>query len=222
MASLRIPEPYKAGLTQIASLDENTAQELLEALKTIPPALYRKDVSARLAERVGSISPGDIRDVIESLFGLTLGRIGSDVSVQQFVDDILDTLADEESAIITDENRDAVRQKLNHLLNVDSLMIGAKAYEVLFEHERNFTTARILTDVRPVFGDKVEGDPVAAIIVHNLKVNYFEAGKRLEFYVAMDTSDVQKLIDTLERARAKAESLKEMLASTEILYVDAE
>jgi hypothetical protein len=223
MASLNIPETFRQGLSLIINLDETSAQEFIEALKHVLPAIYRKDVSARLAEKLSSIPPTDVREMVDALFGLSVGRSGSDVSVPQFVDDVLDTLSqDTEHKTITDENRAAIKQRLQELLDIDILRIGAKAFEVLFEHEHNLTAARILTDVRPVFGDNVAERPMAAIIVHNLRISYMDAGQRREFFVALDTSDIEKLMKTVERAKVKADSLKALLATTDVPYVDAE
>jgi hypothetical protein len=218
MASLTLPEPIYEPLLHIASLEEDAANELLEALKAAAPAIYRKDVVPRVTEKIRSIPVEKSEDIIEALFSLSVGRFSADdvVTVSDFVEDVVDALPD-----IDNEKREVFKQRLTQLLDADCLRIGGKAYDLLSEHEHNLIGARILTDLRPIFGESPESPPIGAIVVHTLKINYFEGNQRRVFYVALDTSDVKKLIETLERGRSKASSLKEILATTQVSYVDA-
>jgi hypothetical protein len=58
---------------------------------------------------------------------------------------------------------------------------------LLADQERLLGGVRILTDGRPVYGQEVQGDPVAVLINHTLKLSYYQDGKPLEFFVALDT-----------------------------------
>jgi hypothetical protein len=92
---------------------------------------------------------------------------------------------------------------------------------VLTEEERIFYSARILTDIRPIFneaGNLIE----AAVIVHNLKIHFGENGDETDFYVALDTSDIQALREVLDRADEKAKQLQSLLQRSQISYLDAE
>jgi hypothetical protein len=55
-----------------------------------------------------------------------------------------------------------------------------------------------------------------------LKIGYQEADEEKEFFVALDDSDVDDLIKTLEHAKAKAQSLKAVLAKAELRHIDVE
>ncbi|MDQ3252968.1 MAG: hypothetical protein M3R15_03515, partial [Acidobacteriota bacterium] len=46
------------------------------------------------------------------------------------------------------------KQRLAQFLNVKSLQLVAKAHDVLLEHSQVFISARIVSDIRPVFGEK--------------------------------------------------------------------
>ncbi len=79
----------------------------------------------------------------------------------------------------------------------------------------------MLTDIRPVFGVRPEA-PQAAVIVHNLRIHYHQGGAHRDFLVTMDSQDIQDLIDTLERAKVKAENLKVVLATAGIPDIEPE
>jgi len=77
----------------------------------------------------------------------------------------------------------------------------------MLEHEHVWHSARVLTDLRPVFGADPKQAPAAAVIIHNLKIAH-QAGREIrEFFVALDNQDLRKLQEVLERAVKKEASL---------------
>jgi len=102
-----------------------------------------------------------------------------------------------------------------------SLGTTSKALDVMTEHERILCGARVITDVRSVFADPAE-KPTAAVIVHMLKISYHQNREHKDFYVALDSSDVRKLKEILQRAELKAKSLSAVLAGTGISILDAQ
>jgi hypothetical protein len=77
-----------------------------------------------------------------------------------------------------------------------------------------------VSDIRPVFSDDVEEAPTVAVIVHMLKIVYYQAGERREFVVAMDTKDIQLLIDTCDRAAKKTKGLETVIESANMAYIE--
>jgi hypothetical protein len=96
-----------------------------------------------------------------------------------------------------------------------------KAMDVVLDHSHVFFHAKILTDIRPVFNTK--GDSIdAAVIVHNLRIHYEEDSDHKDFYVALDTSDIQELREVLDRADTKAKCLQGLVKKSGVSYLDAE
>jgi hypothetical protein len=96
-----------------------------------------------------------------------------------------------------------------------------KAMGVAADQDHIFLHARILTDIRPVFNNK--GDSVdAAVIVHNLRIHYGQDSDHRDFYVALDTNDIQSLREALDRADTKAKCLQGLLKTSGVSYLDAE
>jgi hypothetical protein len=83
----------------------------------------------------------------------------------------------------------------------------------MYEYENVYYKSRTITDIRPVFSTEIDSVE-AALIIHTLRIHYHIGAAHKDFYVALDTNDLQQLIDVLERAKVKAEKLKAMLAAS--------
>ncbi len=102
--------------------------------------------------------------------------------------------------------------RLTQLLAVPSFEVSAKALGVFGEHQLIYESARVFSDIRPVFGDDVSSDPAAAVVFHNLKIEYVEGTESKELYLALDGEDLDELIGVLSRAKQKEASIQAMLS----------
>lgn len=224
MADLRIPEEYEAGLTKLVALSDEAVWELVEALKEEPPVLNGSNMSARVASKLETVPRKDVDDIVGILGSLYLLRSRYGSSIDDFTNDVLQAMdeSDTEELKLSGKNRDHFRSRLSELLDLKSVGVGTKALEVLFENERSFHSARIVTDLRPIFGADPEEPPAGAVVVHMLKITYFERGRLRDFFVALDTTDVGTLRGILDRASLKDNNLKAFLDSAQMPYVDPE
>ena len=62
--------------------------------------------------------------------------------------------------------------------------------------------------------------PAAAVLVHMLNITYYNARRRERFAVALDQKDLDKMIDVLERARAKEKTLRSMIKAQDVSYIE--
>ena len=104
-----------------------------------------------------------------------------------------------------------------------TVAITAKAVDVITEHKHTYCTARILSDIRPIFSRKAESAE-AAVIVHNLQIGYHDggSGEHKEFYVTLDTDDIIALKDGLKRADKKTLVLESILKHSSVQYLKVE
>lgn len=225
MASLKLHEKIVTGLEKIPSLTEENFQELVSVLESYPLKLYQQRIfDEDAASQVSTFPKSDAKAIVTALFGLYVGRVGVDVDTSTYVNDITESLKEVkgESAewLAADESLGQFKERLTRLLSIKPLEVVAKANDVLIANGQTYLSAQILTDIRAVFGESVEASPAAAVIVHMLNIEYYQNGERQEFFVALDTADIGDLMKTLERAKTKAESLKRLLASTGVTYVE--
>jgi hypothetical protein len=216
--SIEVPENYQNGLRKISNLEENQFQELLSALTGLKPT-FQKEVIQKLASKVHSIEAKDIDEIVEAIFSLYFARRDLELSSTELARGI----SEAEELHIPSERREIFANRLINFLAFDhSLGVASKAIEVLREREHLLCTARIITEVRPIFGEQPTERPSAALIIHTLRVSYHESGDIKEFFVDMDTSDIAILRRLLDRAEAKEQSLKDVLGEAGIPNLNME
>ncbi len=213
----QIPERYKGGLTQVIGIDEATFQGLLEALSKAQPSFDSKAVASEVASRVSTISPKDAEMLVGAILSLYSVRHYYDLASDQLVGELAQAMAaSEDVALRLNGNEGKFRERMLKLLSIDSLGIASKAFELLYEYERAFCNTRILTDIRPIFGEQPESRPVAALVMHLLRISYHERAELKEFYVALDEGDIKLLREALDRADNKARSLRAVMEDAKV------
>jgi hypothetical protein len=170
---------------------------------------------------ITNLSPVDAQLVLDAVNSLFRVRAYGDVSVDEFVSDVCEALREEGELKANDESR--FRDRLVRLLSVEALDVGAKAAILRVEYGNVFCDARILTDVRPVYGKSVSAAPEAMIIMHTLKIAYHRgsAGGHLsEFYVALSPDEISDLRAALDRAEEKEKSLRSVIGVSKIRLIE--
>lgn len=207
---------------RLRELKEEAVDEIISALESQPPTLEHYALGARIAPDISTIEPDDVIEVVRTLIPLYSLRGSTGVPALDLAEDILQAM--DETGVqelkLSGQDREDFRDRMVRLLSVESIDVGLKANELLLDHEHTIHSARVLTDIRPVFGIDLEEPAKAAVIVHMLKISYHDESSEVkEFYVALDTGDISRLMGVLERADAKAESLRESLKDTDMDYI---
>ena len=224
MADLTIPEQYERGFVEIRRLEEDQVQELVSALEDESPMLSRADLQQRVEQKLSFDLSNNLDEIMETLVSLYALRDNAGLTLPDFVEAVtgmVDESDIEELKFAQEEERESFKSKLDQLLGLDSLDIAARAADILYERERTVHgIPRVFTDIRPIFGADPEAKPRGAVIAHTLKISYHERGQVRELFVALDTENVNELIDILQRANSKADALKQFLSDTGLQYVD--
>lgn len=221
MASIKIPDRYKAGLVVLSDLPDAIFGEVIASLNAMPsPSKGQKELTAWVSSEAKGVSLPDLQNLVETLASLYRLRVKSGVKPDVLAADVAEA-ASKDSALSV--SADALKERLTRLLAIESLnLVDAKAKELQLEAEHTFCDARIITDLRPVFGGNVSDSPEAMIIVHTLKLGYHDSLSQThkEMYIAVDADDVAKLTETLKRAEKKSRTLKEKLGSAGIRLIE--
>lgn len=216
---LEIPEALADGLAALFRLSDEQISVLQSELQQAKPRLSRAKFLEDLAGKIPTDPPA-ARAIAEALLSMYLARASFEVRAERFVEGVLSAAQEAEDERLHFEAAEAskIKDRLVSLLTEQSLAITSKAFDVMTEHERTYTTgrARILTDLRPIYGDEPTAPPSTAVVVHNLKITYHERGGIREFYVAMDTDDLLDLKDAIERAQQKEQGLMALLKPTNL------
>jgi hypothetical protein len=152
------------------------------------------------------------------LASMNNARVGADVSAKDFAHDVAEQLGSRKDKL--PPGADTLERKLTALLEVQPLVVSAKAFDLQHEYEKLFMAARIVSDTRTVF-NQAGTEAVGTMIVHNLNIKYSENGQFKEVFIAMDDADLAKLRRVLDRAEAKTTVLEKLIEKTGVRYFDS-
>jgi hypothetical protein len=224
MPQLTIPEEYAAGMAQLLALPDDAVRELTLALAGTPFLDIRNAdaVTSAISASVPSVPANDLRPVMATLLALSSVSASSDVSTEEFVDDIVRALKRSRRSDLSldDSSVSRTRNRLKTLLSLGALTTPAKAAAIQHEHEHTLCTLRIFTDARPVYGDDPAAAPSAVAITHMLKLTYHEGAKTEDIYIAFDKQDLLNLKSQIARAESKASSLRTVFTSVSVPVIE--
>jgi hypothetical protein len=209
----QMPQRIAQGFQSLSKLSEDSFEQLISALEEMTPKLFPQQIISELLTKV-DIPVDDVSAIVSTVMTLNTHRVLDDVTNEEIADRVLESAAE---AKISVADREAFRKKLLRVFELETLFISAKALGILQSSENLFRDARIVTDVRPVFGSDASAPPAAAVVVHMLDLSYQKDGNVKHIYIAMDSMDIDTLRETLDRAETKTESLKPLLQGTTIL-----
>lgn len=223
-SGLTLHKDIQLGIATIHSLSNGSAAELEAALESADLAAHAEALAERVALKVNAIPRSDVDKIVEALSRLCQISTGADVPPDEFVDDVYEVMGEskEYGLQLSPEGQQAFKERLKSLLSTKAVNVVAKARLVFIEHEHYFCYARIMTDIRPIFGERVQDKPSAATIVHSLKIAYHKGSEVRELFVALDEAGLDRLGELIDRARTKADSLKSVLKAADIRYIDME
>jgi hypothetical protein len=217
MASLRVPEEDRAGLARLLNLSSQDTQKVVFVLESVPITNALRQALVEKLSSVDTILQGNVNEVADALTGLYIVLAHSNEPPSEMANEVAASLKE---VGIELKFPDEVQQRLTQLLSFDSLVVSAKAEGFMYEYENVFSTARVHTDIRPIFGLDAHEAPKAGIITHTLNIHYFHGGQHKEINIALDEIDIGIIIDALERADNKGESLKSVLEMARLTYIE--
>lgn len=215
MPALNIPERYQAGVQKIATLPTDTLEALAAALNDVSAAVSSKDRTAAIRTKVEGISQDDLALIIRTLDSLYQVRAHLETPPEKFVSDIIEAVrGTKATALASSEDLKEFQSRLTRLLSAAPLAISAKAQVLEREYPQLYHSAKIVTDIRPIFGQSTKDPPDGVILDHTLKVVYHEClGDHRELYLAVNSSDLAELKKIIQRAEEKESTLRTLLSS---------
>jgi len=200
LPGLTIPEQFRAAVARVGTITEEQFSQLLEALQRPLTADTAEILTERIAEEVPSLPNLELRDVAAALASMQGVQRSAHVEISRFAADLWDSLIEEgEEAEGVDE--EIFKARIIPLLSNSSIhLTSVKVAELRREIERMFCSARVLTDLRTVFGYDAKKKP-ALTVMHTLEIRYHDdTGRLREFYVSVDDTDLTELREAIDRA----------------------
>jgi hypothetical protein len=219
---LRVPEQSFPALRELKKLSSGERQHVLTMLKEGTPTLKIESLTSKLAESSG-IGYEPARLIVDFLVGLNGAREFLDLKAEEFIKQFQTAIEELGKEDLRPDDWLEYSEIIRSSLSGDgALALSAKAVFLLRDHSHIFASARVLTDLRPVFRSEVVSDPAAFLAVHTLKISHETSLGVEEFYVAMDRADVLKVIEILQRAIQKEDSLKQLTLRSHVKLLEVQ
>lgn len=217
---LRIPLRYQSGLRALARDPDDQVARLETALDGVPSRL----TTSRLAEHVRKAVPelgDDTEDVLDAVLSLItlLPEDSDDASRAAEAARLADDVSASPDLDLEPEARQRFAARLRCLLQLEPVVLAARALDLVTEFDRVYHGSRILTDLRPVFGSDARAGPKAAAIVATLKIEAHDGGGEVKpHYFALDHADLVELRRVVDRALDKTVQLKRLAERFQLPY----
>lgn len=212
---IHIPPRYLSGLQAVASLSLEDTARICTAFDEAPRRLTLVRLAGHLQDALPDLEY-DAEQILEAVLSL-VALLPEDASGAKELAEDVSASRDLE---LSDTARRDLAVHLESLMTVRPLYLAARASSVVLDYDRAFHDARVLTDVRPVFGPVVDDGPQAAAIISTLKLEFHPAGDRgieSSFY-ALDRMDLVRLRQVVDRAIRKTDQLEKLLNDSDLPY----
>lgn len=215
-----IPEQFRPSFIRLGTLTDDQFVEIKAALSDAPFSVRVRSLSDALSAQVHSIAPTELHDILAAAASLLSVLERYEISPEELSKTIRGLLMGYDPAT-SPEMGDAFADRLLILLRSSQLYLAAKAGGLLTDNNSSYLSARIISDMRPLFGLSADKEPEAALIVHSLHVHALSgSGDEEDIYVALDSRDLQDLISVLERAVKKEKLLASFMEHSKITALD--
>jgi hypothetical protein len=220
---LAIPKSQRESFKQFVSLPDDKWKSLLQALEAAGPTISARALAKHVSRDV-DLAADQLRQVIVIAGSLYVTRDQRGANIEEFAEAVVEE-AVHDGLVGRDDPAETskLRERISQLLSLDhSLGVSAKATQLLISHKNPLLTARIFTDVRPVFTGDENPTPRAAVVVHTLQLVTGTDGRELSHYIALDSEDLKTLKRVVDRAIRKEASLKTIMSSLPLVEIREE
>ena len=215
-----IPKDEWPSLALLAELDEERASELSGALSSASDELGGDELVQHVVSRTPSIEGDDVKRILRTVRQIASAGEVLEVQPDVFLNDIAEGMGEiEERELRLDETKQRrLLERLTALTRSPAVEIHAKARSLQQDRENTYCRARVITDLRPIFGSDVRQSPKAVLVGHVLRITYHHGsrGTLRDLFINLRTEDLDQLSELIERARLKAESLHAFAAAADL------
>jgi len=224
MASVTIPESAYPAIQALVHLSSEEFELLLNELAQADAAATPYQFAEQIAAKSQRMKASTVKVIVNELFKLISFKEDSGKTLPDFASSIANSalaIASKDFAF-NEDNRDVLRDRLIRIFEAKGpLALSAKALDLLTDAQNLFFSAKMLSDIRPVFSE--DGTVAeATVLVHHLLIHYRNGNDHKDFFVTLDNNDLKQLRGVLDRAERKEATLKPLLRRLEVPYLEVE
>jgi hypothetical protein len=225
MNGITIPKKRIAGVLALAALSDSQVDIFSKEIELVEPTLSISAIAKEIAESAFDITPEDAEDVIDSFLPMYISTINNEVSVDDFILDIqrsLQTQVPSETGKFDDQIGEQLGRNLGKLLRLKTIERSTRAGQAIYDNEKTLATARILTDVRPIYESTSTSTSIVGFVaLHSLNLSIVSESwdDQKQFRVSLDLEDIDSLIAALTIAKSQALEVKKTADKLGVFFV---
>jgi hypothetical protein len=196
-------ETLQLGIRALSCLEEADFEGLVSGLAETPPAVYLFQLVERIHERQPAVGIGDAWSIVRAIDVLMRTLRDDSIDSSQILELIRPVLAEMDDLGGAERVEQVLVPRLKVLVSNETLAITSKAQQVFQNQQKLFRSARIMTDIRPVFSDDGPISIRAMMVSHTLSVRYAEDDQERTWSLSLDALDLAALKRAIERAQEK-------------------
>jgi len=219
-AKLRIPDSDVAPLTALAQLKPEELAAFAKALRSQEPSLDVPELTDAIAAQL-SIERKRLDSIVFLLARLQGVREEMNLPAGEFVAALRLAIEQTGKPELCPQDWTLFESVAAEAISgTSALALSSKALQVMAEHHHVYCSARVLTDLRPIFKSDIAEGPATFVAVHTLRIIYHQGTEHKEFFVALDREDLERLSAVLGRALQKESSLRNLASAKDLVILE--
>jgi len=203
---IRLHSSQVADLAVIRDTPLPTLTAITEHLRTADPRPMRpEDLHREITQVLGADNSDAAKRIMRPLLALQAiirqRRLSADEAIEAVRLALQSANPPWEAAQV--ERWRQAEPNFKQLLTVPAVRLVSITLDLMYEHENLLQSARVVTDIRPVFSDdanSIEG----SVVSHTLRLRYDSTEGDHSISIAMDEADIRELERQCKRALLKA------------------
>jgi hypothetical protein len=212
--SVEVPEDEQGVIARLARLTDPALDGLERALCQATPTLDRENLISQLRREAILGEVVDLDEIVGSLVNVASTAYSGHVKTGDFVQVVVDAIQNDHVIELSDSDAQVLRDRLTRLAGSRCLELIAKGNLLLRANDRNYRSAQIATDLRPVcLGEDLKIS--AGLILHQLAIRASHNGRSETVFFALDSEDLNSLNRVVSRAIKKEKALRDLAEKSE-------
>ena len=217
MAEFRVHPKLRPALIQLAEQSDEALAELSKLLESNPDVLTSRQAAFDHAAELTKFGD-DAYSIVEAIVPLLYYKASSAKSTAEVLREIIPGLksGEKNEPKLPSASVPKLQKHLERILELSDLTLKAKALALATDYQRLFSDVKVLSDIRPVFGERVSDAPLGAVVIHSLRIGFAEDGEEREFFVTLDSKDLRELQAGISRALEKDATLRRFMEQSKL------
>ena len=172
---LKIPDRAHKGLIELNTIPDSTFEKLNISITKAPICLSARKTASLIVSSVPNISLEQIEEILLSISGLIAIHYREGVPALTIADDVAKVIKSgniKELKFADTKQEKKFLKRVITLIENEKLFYSVKTYHFYTEQANLFSSAQIITDIRPIFGANVDESPKVGLITTVLKIHY--------------------------------------------------